>query len=67
MVDFHSHILPKIDDGSSSVEESVKMVDAVNAAGGNAKLTVYPDCKHEAWVRAYSDYSLFEWLLRHTK
>lgn len=49
------------------VEESVKMVDAVNAAGGNAKLTVYPDCKHEAWVRAYSDYSLFEWLLRHTK
>lgn len=49
------------------VEESIKMVDAVNAAGGDARLTLYPDCMHEAWVRAYSDYSLFEWLLTHTK
>ena len=48
-------------------EESVKMVNAVKAAGGDARLTLYPDCGHEAWVRAYSDYSLFEWLLTHTK
>lgn len=26
MLDIHSHILPKIDDGSSSVEESLKLL-----------------------------------------
>jgi predicted peptidase len=49
------------------VEESIKMVDAVNKAGGNARLTIFPDCRHESWIPAYSDYSLFEWLLSHTK
>lgn len=49
------------------VEESIKMVDAVNANGGDARLTVYTDCKHESWVNAYSDRSLFDWLLAHTK
>lgn len=33
MVDFHSHILPKIDDGSSSVEESVKMLEMLRDQG----------------------------------
>lgn len=28
IIDFHSHILPNIDDGSSSVEESLRMIDA---------------------------------------
>lgn len=50
-----------------SVEESIKMVDAVKKAGGDARLTVYPECKHESWIPTYSDYSLFEWLLSHTK
>ena len=49
------------------VEESIKMVDAVNKAGGNARLTIFHDCRHESWIPAYSDYSLFEWLLSHTK
>lgn len=44
-------------------EESEKMVNAVNACGGNAKLTVYPDKEHNAWTSAYSDPNLFEWLL----
>lgn len=29
MIDFHSHILPAIDDGSSSVEESLPMLEAL--------------------------------------
>ena len=49
------------------VEESIKMVDAVNEAGGNARLTLYPDCGHDSWVRAYSDRSLFEWFLSNKK
>ena len=29
MVDFHSHILPAMDDGSESVEQSVEMLAAM--------------------------------------
>ncbi len=33
MIDFHSHILPKIDDGSKSVEESIKMLKILKSQG----------------------------------
>lgn len=33
MVDFHSHILPNVDDGSSSVEESLKLLESSAAQG----------------------------------
>lgn len=33
MTDFHSHILPKIDDGSRSAEESILMLKALSAQG----------------------------------
>lgn len=33
MIDFHSHILPGIDDGSGSVEESLSMLDALRSQG----------------------------------
>ena len=45
------------------VEESVKMVEAVNKRGGNAKLTIYPDRQHDSWTDTYSNYEVFEWLL----
>ena len=43
-------------------EESQKMVNAVNAAGGNARLTIYPDCAHDSWEPAYSDAALYRFL-----
>ncbi len=46
-------------------EESKKMVDAVNASGGNAKLTLYPEHGHDVWTDTYSNYAVFEWLLSH--
>ncbi len=46
--------------------ESEKMVDAVNKAGGNAKLTIYPENKHDAWTDTYSNPEVFRWLLAHT-
>lgn len=52
-------------DETVRLEESEKMVNAVNEAGGNARLTVYPDTKHNAWTPAYSNYEVFEWLLSH--
>ena len=33
MIDFHSHILPEIDDGSKSYEESLKMLEEAQNIG----------------------------------
>lgn len=35
MIDWHSHILPKMDDGSQSVEESIDMLRSLQADGVN--------------------------------
>ncbi len=35
MIDFHSHILPKVDDGSRSVEESIKLLEMLASQGIN--------------------------------
>lgn len=48
------------------VEESEKMVAAVNKKGGCAKLTVYPENKHDAWNDTYSNPAVYEWMLSHT-
>jgi len=52
-------------DSAVFAEESVKMVDAVNRCGGNAKLTVYPENGHNAWSDTYSNPEVFAWLLQH--
>ena len=41
MIDFHTHILPDIDDGSSSVEESVRLVELLAEQGVN-KIVLTP-------------------------
>lgn len=45
-------------------EESILMVNAVNSAGGNAKLTLLENVAHNSWVYAYSSEELFLWLLQ---
>ena len=40
-----------------------EMVDAVNAAGGRVKFTVYPEVGHNAWYPAHAAPALYEWLL----
>lgn len=42
---------------------SQAMVAAVNAAGGSARLTVYPGVGHDSWSRAYGEPELYRWLL----
>lgn len=44
-------------------EESIKMVRAVNESGGNAKITLYHDVRHNSWEKAYADAELYQWLL----
>ena len=39
------------------------MTEAINKCGGNARITIYPDVGHGAWIPAYADPRLYEWLL----
>lgn len=50
-------------DDTVFVEESIKMVRAVNNCGGRARLTVYPENTHDAWSKTYANDEVFEWLL----
>lgn len=47
--------------------ESEKMVNALNAAGGNAKLTIYPENDHNAWSDTYRNPETYSWLLSNEK
>ncbi len=53
------------DDSVVSIEESIKMVRALEKVGGDVKLTVYPDTGHESWKQAYADPNLYQWFLEH--
>ena len=33
MIDFHSHILPEIDDGSRNLEQSISMINEAKEVG----------------------------------
>jgi len=45
------------------VRESEVLVNAVNRFGGNAKLTLYPNCQHNCWENVYNTKEVFDWLL----
>ena len=51
------------DDSTVFVEESRKMVDAVNRSGGNAKLTEYEGVGHNCWETTYGNPKVYQWLL----
>ncbi len=46
---------------------SINMVNAVNAAGGNARLTLYPNVGHWSWNNAYKEPELFRWMFEQSK
>jgi predicted peptidase len=54
-------------DQAVALAEEQRMVNAVNKAGGSAKLTIYPNTGHNAWEQAYRDPALFDWFLSHTR
>ena len=51
------------DDTVVLLEESKKMVDAVNRSGGNAKLTEYKGVDHNCWELTYNNPDVYRWLL----
>ncbi len=42
---------------------SETMVEVVKNAGGNAKLTVYPEAGHDSWTETYNNNAVFDWML----
>ena len=49
------------------LEWSQKMVDAVKRAGGNVKLTIYPEVQHYSWKATYDNPKVYDWLLAHRR
>ena len=53
--------------GDGPLAASERMVAAVNAAGGNARLTVYPDAMHDSWTETYESPELCKWFLEQAR
>lgn len=47
------------------VEESIHMVNRVNACGGNARLTICEGYTHDCWTDTYAREDIYDWLLSH--
>jgi predicted peptidase len=54
-------------DTAVPIKRSQDMIDAVKAAGGTPKFTIYPGVGHNSWDKAYREENLAEWFLQHVK
>lgn len=50
-------------DPTVPLKRSEEMVEALKAAGGNPKFTVYPDAGHDSWTATYNNPEFYQWLL----
>lgn len=44
-------------------EQTIAMIEGVEDAGGQPRLTIYPDVAHDSWTITYDNPQLYEWLL----
>jgi predicted peptidase len=49
------------------LRRSQEMADALTSLGGNVKLTIYPNAKHDSWTETYDNPKLYEWFLEHRR
>jgi predicted peptidase len=54
-------------DTAVPIKRSQDMIDAIKAAGGDPKFTIYPGVGHNSWDKAYQEESLHEWFVKHSK
>ena len=54
-------------DETIPVEESIHMVNRVNASGGHARLTICEGYHHDCWTDTYARQDIYEWLLSHRR
>lgn len=44
------------------LSDSQRMIDAIRAAGGDPRFTIYPGVGHASWVPAYNTEDLYTWM-----
>ncbi len=49
------------------LKESQRMVNALQACGGNVRFTIYPGIGHDSWTQTYNNPALYEWFLQHSR
>ncbi len=54
-------------DKTVSADHSIVMVEAIKAAGGQPKFTLYPNDDHDSWDDAFAEPQLLPWLFSHSK
>lgn len=54
-------------DPTVPLSASESMIEALKAAGGEPKLTVYPGVKHDSWTQTYANPEAIRWLFSHRK
>ena len=50
-------------DTTVPLQNSQDMVDALKAAGGDPKFTIYPDAGHDSWTATYNNPEFWAWML----
>lgn len=46
-----------------AIQRSQEMIDAIKAAGGNPRFTVYPGVGHDSWTATFANPAVYDWLL----
>jgi predicted peptidase len=55
-------------DNVVKLSESEKMIAGLKKFGHpNAKLTVYPEARHNSWTKTYDNPELYKWFLKHAR
>jgi len=47
--------------------ESTMLVEALQAAGGDAEVTVYPGVEHDSWTETYANPELYTWMFAQSR
>ena len=55
------------DDPVVPIALTLERVAALRKAGGSPRLTEYPGVKHDAWVKAYAEPAIVDWLFGHRR
>jgi predicted peptidase len=55
------------EDPAVPLQAGQRMVDALQAVGGNVRFTVYPGVGHDSWTQTYANPELYEWFLQHKR
>lgn len=67
MVNVPLWIFHGVEDDVVPPHNSILMMNAVQAAGGKAKISLYPDVEHNSWDNAFAEPEFFKWMFSKTR